>query len=584
MHSSDSQMKAFLSKWSIGGASMAITKNGKLIYNRAFGFTDIAKQQATQPSNLFRIASVSKPITAIAIMKMIEDGKLNINDTVFGAGKILDQAYYLSVIIDSRIYNITVKQLLEHTAGWDRGVACDGYTHCDPISFPLHVTSTLGAQNPAGDSVLIKFLLKKGLNSAPGTAYAYSNIGYLVLGKVIEKLSGMKYEDYVETKIFDPLGLCDMHLGKNLLADKQEREVEYNASNSTLSCYGNGQSVPWQYGGWNLEAMNAHGGWIATAADLTKLILAVDKYSTFPDILTSASITTMTTPSSVNAYYAKGWSVNTFGNWWHTGSLDGTATFIARTSGGYTWAILLNSRSTASNAFWSDLDALPWDCIAATSSFPTHNLYPPTLNVSSLNAVVASQTSATLTWSAGDGDGRIIVATELSSLKDFPEDGNSYAGNSTYGSGSKIGNSTYVVYKGQGNTTTVTNLDKTKTYLFSGFEYFKNSFSGNYEIYKMGCRSSVSVNTAPAGIKTSSINSSIRLFPDPSSNIINVSSDRFTGEVNIRITDLLGKVVLDRSNISMDNLQLNISGYDTGVYYLEISEGAKVERVRFVKN
>src|SRR5690606_15242725 len=149
--------------------------------------------------HLYRIASVSKPITGIAIMKLVENNQLSLSDTVFGSNRIITDPYYLNAITDSRIYNITDKQLLEHTAGWDRNIPCDGKTHCDPIGFPLHVTATLGEPNPVGDSALIKFLITKGLNYTPGATYAYSNIGYLVLGKIIEKKTGMKYEEYVKS-------------------------------------------------------------------------------------------------------------------------------------------------------------------------------------------------------------------------------------------------------------------------------------------------------------------------------------------------------------------------------------------------
>jgi CubicO group peptidase (beta-lactamase class C family) len=108
---------------------------------------------------------------------------------------------------------------------------------------------------------MIKFSIQKGLDFAPGTAYNYSNTGYLVLGEVIEKKSGMTYENYVKQNIFAPLGIYDVRQGKNLLADKQEREGEYINTFTTLSAYGTGQIVPSQYGGWSIEAIDAC-GWL----------------------------------------------------------------------------------------------------------------------------------------------------------------------------------------------------------------------------------------------------------------------------------------------------------------------------------
>jgi CubicO group peptidase (beta-lactamase class C family) len=347
----DQQINDFMLQWQINGGEVVITKDGKTIYDKAFGYSDNAKETPVKPDNLFRIASVSKPITSMGIMKLVEQGKLSLDEKVFG--NILDQDYYLSAITDKRIYEITVKELLEHTSGWDRNVGVDGYDHSDPAFFPLHVTAEMNEPNPVGDSTLVKFLLKKGLNNDPGTHYAYSNVGYLVLGKIIEKKSGMKYEDFIQKNILQPAGVNHIELGKNLIREKNE--VEYCGNSTTASCYGTGKIVPWQYGGFNVEAMNAHGGWIATAEDLTKLLNA--------HILNNATDAVMTQPGQVNPGYAKGWNVNKAGNRWHTGSMDGTASFICKTADGYTWAFLFNSRADNSDKFWKAFDRLPWECL-----------------------------------------------------------------------------------------------------------------------------------------------------------------------------------------------------------------------------
>lgn len=482
----DSVVHNFLNAWNISGAEVAITKDGKLIYNKGFGFSDRRYSSPATPHNLYRVASVSKPITSIAIMKLVEEGRLNPEDLVFGPDKILDQPYYLQAISDYRIYSITVRDLLEHTSGWDRKVPSGQYGHSDPAFFPLHVTTTEDAPNPVGDSTLIRYSLRNGLNHEPGTTYAYSNIGYLVLGKIIERISGMTYEDYVTTHIFHPLSIYDIHMGKNLPEDKQEREADYISQATTLSCYGNGSRVPCQYGGFNLEAMNAHGGWIASAADLTKLILAVDGFETSPDLLSPASIRMMTQPGSVNTNYAKGWSVNSRNNWWHTGSLDGSASFIGRTSDGYTWAILFNSRADNSNAFWSAFDKLPWNCIKKLKDYPDVNLFAPGVNASRLSSNVLTPGSVYLNWKNGDGDGRIVLVSEDPAFNGFPVDGSAYTANAAFGKGSDLGNSVFVAYKGTADSTRLTQLNPAKTYFIRVYEYYKNEKTGYQEIYKLG--------------------------------------------------------------------------------------------------
>ena len=580
MHKTDSLIKLFMQTWSIPGGTVAISKSGRLIYNRAFGFADQAGTETMQPYHLQRIASNSKAITGIAILKLIENGQLGLNDTVFGSGKILSQAYYLNAITDSRIYKITVKELLEHTAGWDRDISCDGYPGCDPISFPLHVTSVMSEGNPVGDSTLIKFLLTKGLNYVPGSTYAYSNIGYLVLAKVIEQKTGMKYDAYVSSIIMQPLGLCDMHLGKNLLVDKQERESEYNSTYTTLSCYGNGATVPWQYGGWNLEAMNAHGGWISTSADYVRMILAVDGFSTVPDILNSGSITTMTTGSSANTSYAKGWSVNTAGNWWHTGALDGTATFMARTSGGYTWAFHFNSRSSSSNAFWSALDDLPWNCLASTTTFPTHDLFAPATQASNLSASRTNSTTVHLSWTAGSGNMQTVIATESSSWKSFPLDGTSYTGNATYGSGPSLGNNTYVVYSGTGTSVDVTGLNPAKTYQFTVLEGYNNSTTGSNAVYKYGCRNNVKVNMSATSVATSGITGYTALYPSPATKEVTVeNTDPALNGTKAVLLDMSGSVVTTMT-LQKGKNKLFIWGLPPGIYYLKLVNGGGLKVVK----
>jgi CubicO group peptidase (beta-lactamase class C family) len=361
----DSLISIFMKKWKIPGGSVAMAKEGSMVYSRGFGFDDRHLQKKTKPSDLFRIASVSKPITAMAVMKLVEEGKLDLESKVFGKQGILCDAYYNEVVTDRRIESITVRQLLEHSAGWDRNVPCDGYPHSDAPFFPLHVAEVEKAPNPVGDSTLVRFMLRKGLNFDPGTRYAYSNVGYLVLGKVIEKVSSKRYGDFVKKNLFEPLGIMDIRQGHSLAAQRLQRESYYFNEYTTASCFGTGMQVPWQYGGFNIEAMNAHGGWVASATDLLKLFCATDLNNDGPKVLSAESIRTMSTASRNNSHYALGLCVNEKGNSWHTGSMDGTASFVCRSNDGYTWVFLLNSRSDNSREFWKDLDRLPWLCLKA---------------------------------------------------------------------------------------------------------------------------------------------------------------------------------------------------------------------------
>src|SRR5688572_25063225 len=149
MSQCDTQMQTFLGNYQIPGATFAIAKNGKLVYMRGFGAANQAGTEATQPYHMFRIASISKPITSIAIMKLIENGQLSLSDKPFGPGGILNvDPYFANAnITDPRVYDITIQHLLEHAAGWNRDVPISpnplppypwSYGGSDPIDFPLH--------------------------------------------------------------------------------------------------------------------------------------------------------------------------------------------------------------------------------------------------------------------------------------------------------------------------------------------------------------------------------------------------------------------------------------------------------------
>ncbi len=592
MRASDSLVTNFMATYGIPAATVALAKDGKLVYMRAFGTADQNGKEPTEPYHMFRIASLSKQITSTAIMKLMEQGKLNLNDHPFGKGGILDTVPYFhnANITDARIYQITLRNLLEHTAGWNRDIPITpsplppypyGFSSSDPISFPLHVTLTLGEDNPVTERALIKFLLERGLDVDPGTEYHYSNIGYLILGEVIEHLSGMSYEDYVKKNILDPIGAYDMHLGKNLLKDKMEREGEYNNNYTTLSCYGTGEYVPWQYGGWNLEAMDAHGGWIATARDLLKFVLAVDKFNTKPDILSAASIDTMTTPSAVNQYYAKGWQVNQYGNWWHTGALDGTASELVRTSGGYAWVIILNERNLTNSNFWPDLDNLGWNCIATTSTFPGFDLLDfPTQNCTNLSTSVSSGTSVNVKWTNGNGDGRILIAHADSSVNKFPLDGTDYSSNSSFGAGTDLGNGNFVIYSGTANNATVTNLDPNKTYYFRVVEFNKNSTTGDNALYQLanGTKDSIRINVTDVEKTFLPTFNLAQNYPNPFNPSTTISwQSPVDSWQTLKVYDILGKevaVLVDEfKQAGRNEVKFDASRLASGVYFYRITAG-----------
>lgn len=330
-------VRSFMRKWSITGASVAVSKNGKLIYARGFGYSDTITKEEIQPYHKFRIASISKLVTAVAIMKLIEEEKLSLNDKIFGTDAILNDPYF-SNPKDNRVYKITVAHLLSHEGGWSQ-------RYGDQMFMPLTIADKMGVEPPVDTRTIIRFALDKRLHFTPGTGRAYSNLGYSILGLVIEKVSGMSYDEYCRKAVFEPLGIYDMTLAHNLPSQKAPFEVTYYAPSDVIakpSIYGTGELVSPSYGGNDIEALGAAGAWLGTAPDLMRFLLAVDGFDTRPDLLSSWSIGLMT--DNGKGLAPAGWKTTLYnGTWWRTGSFPGSAGMMKRQQDGTSWVVLLNS-------------------------------------------------------------------------------------------------------------------------------------------------------------------------------------------------------------------------------------------------
>jgi len=326
----DAAVESFMQKHNVPGLAVAVTKNEKLVYAKGYGKADLESGTDVNRNSLFRVASVSKPITGIAVMKLMEDGKLSLDATVFGEQGILGTTYG-SGPYPAALEQITVEQLLMHTTGsWPN-------TNSDPMF----------QQGSLDVYQLIHWVLDNHpVRGNPGSHYAYSNFGYALLGRIIEEVTGMGYEQYVRTEILNPIGATGIQIGGNTRADKKSGEVTY---------YGNSAY------NMNVERLGAPGGWTASAVDLARLLVRVDGFGRKEDILKPETIQIMTT-SSAHSNYAKGWSVNSANNWWHAGSLPGTGALIVRGSNGFNWVILANTRpeGNARTQFMNDMDGLMW--------------------------------------------------------------------------------------------------------------------------------------------------------------------------------------------------------------------------------
>jgi N-acyl-D-amino-acid deacylase len=159
---------------------------------------------------------------------------------------------------------VTIQHLLDHKGGWDRDAGFD------PMFRPREIARALGKNGPASSEDVVHYMAGQPLQFDPGSKSVYSNFGYCVLGRVIEKASGKSYEHYVQEAILAPLEIKTIELGHSLVKDRNRREPAYLDPYTGISVFDGKTEVPAPDGSFYLEAMDAHGGLIASAPDLVR--------------------------------------------------------------------------------------------------------------------------------------------------------------------------------------------------------------------------------------------------------------------------------------------------------------------------
>jgi CubicO group peptidase (beta-lactamase class C family) len=246
---------------------------------------------------------------------------------------------------------------------------------------------------PAMQENIIRYMLGRPLDFEPGSRYAYSNFGYCVLGRIIEKVTGLDYEQFVKKEVLSPASIKRMRLGASLAEGRCEGEVKYYMKDGAQGRNvfgGKSGRVPEPYGAFCLEAMDSHGGWLASAVDLARFASTLDA-SGSSCLLKPETCRWLYEPpappvnrkqdgSLTSVYYACGWDVRPLGtagqaNYWHNGSLPGTFTMLVRRGDGLAWAVLFNQRSEDSKLSDNAIDAALHRAAAAVAEWPKENLF-----------------------------------------------------------------------------------------------------------------------------------------------------------------------------------------------------------------
>lgn len=216
------KLQEYIDGGKLAGISAMVVKDNKTVLKRNFGYADLEKQKPIEDNTIFRIYSMTKPITAAALMTLYDEGKFQLDDEV---------AKYIPEFENTKVYNpetkklepqvnkITIRHLLTHTSGLTYGWDPNAY-----VDSLYRATGAAGWDSPLGEQV--KILAGIPLKHQPGTTYEYS-VSIDVAGYICEVLSGMQLDEFFKTRIFDPLKMEDS--GFYVPEEKQNRfAVLYN--------------------------------------------------------------------------------------------------------------------------------------------------------------------------------------------------------------------------------------------------------------------------------------------------------------------------------------------------------------------
>ncbi|MCQ2146965.1 MAG: beta-lactamase family protein [Bacteroidales bacterium] len=320
---SDRLVYDFMNTYSIPGVAVAVMKGENIVYSSGYGFAIKETDKKVTPDHLFRVGSVSKQFTTLCIMKLVEDGLISIDDHVFGKDGILDAQF---PGISGKKAAITIRNFLQHNSGFP--------TSPDPM-----FTSSIRDGKSIDD--LIRYVLKQDLAYEPGSTYSYYNMGFGILGRVVEVVSGKPFEEFLKKEVLEPMGVTDTHIGKDRLG-KRDNEVVYYMQEG-VNGYGN-----------PMDVIYAAGGIITSANQLMEILKHIDGNEGVQDTFKKETLDLMyNSPSSNYARYSLGWRIGHTlfpGGHYHSGNLGGTAAFwVGGTDKGMSGCILCNSRSYISN-------------------------------------------------------------------------------------------------------------------------------------------------------------------------------------------------------------------------------------------
>jgi N-acyl-D-amino-acid deacylase len=329
----DEAMLDIMDRHGIPGAAFAIARDGRLLLAKGYGWANVATGAPATPETLFGLASLSKALTAVATLKLVEQGKLGLDDTVFGI--LNDLQAPAGARVDPRLADVTVRQCLNHSGGWDRAVKGD------PVNWEPQICRAYRVRAPLSARQFLEFMLGRPLDFKPGTEQKYSNVGFVILGQVIAKVSGQPYERYVTDNVLKPMGIKQAGL--------HGFDGKYIVGEAVRCLAGTLIALPAML----LPMISAAGGWAASVVDMARFMTNLDGSRGEP-VLSEKTRQLMVAPPpdplkprENGTWFGLGWDSvivkdKAFG-YYKEGCYQGMRTFMKRLPSGVNWALLYNA-------------------------------------------------------------------------------------------------------------------------------------------------------------------------------------------------------------------------------------------------
>ena len=285
--------------------SASVVFQGQVIHT--FAASTAKSSRPVNADSNFRIASVSKILTAQTVLKLVEQGLLQLDVPIVG---LIADSFGLTVA-DERARNITIRHLLSHTSG---------------ISNFLQIFFDPGSYDQMG---MLREALSEQLASEPGSTFKYGNVSYVLLGKAIELVTGLSYQDATKNLVLTPLGLDSFRLVGT---------YEFGPNDALHAVSGNRTYM---------EQLGPAGAWVATSADVAKLLDSLDPQSPSVHVISSESTDLMklpATPVPVGPLWDYGLGLRLFvsGEWGHSGSIENVHAMVVHRPDGLVVSVLVN--------------------------------------------------------------------------------------------------------------------------------------------------------------------------------------------------------------------------------------------------